>query len=268
MNWKTASRLLFALTMIVIGLIGLVSGTFAPIWAGVPKSLPDRELLAYLCTLVSLACGVGLLTKRTAPLAAFVLFAYLLLWTILFKVPVIIRHPLVEVAYQSCGEGLVLVAGAWALTASSENGPTNALLDFLRGNSGLRIAYLLYGLALIAFGLSHFAYLDLTAPLVPPFLPAPVFWAYLTGCIYLVTGILLVAGFGARLGATLAAAQIALITLLVWGTIVLKGDVSAGHWQETVVSVALTAAATAIAASFDGRPWIAQRQSAPSTLAR
>ena len=256
MHFKTASQLFFALTMIAIGVIGLASGTFAPIFGGVPKSLPDRQLLAYLSTSVSLACGVGLLVKRGAVAAAFVLFAYLLLWTILFKVPVIIRQPLVEVTYQSWGESAVFAVGAWVLYASSANGTTNGVLRFLRGNAGLRIAYLLYGLALIAFGLSHFAYLDLTAPLVPAWLPAPQFWAYLTGGIYLVTGICLVAGFAARLGAALAAVQIALITLLVWGPMVLEGHMSAGQWQETLVSFALTAAAAVIAASFDGRPWI------------
>ena len=266
MHFKTASQLLFAMTMIAIGVIGLASGTFAPIFGGVPRSLPDRQLLAYLSTFVSLACGVGLIVKRTAGAAAFVLFAYLLLWTILIKVPFIIRQPLVEVSYQSCGESAVLAAGAWVLYASSANGTTNGFFGFLRGDSGLRIAYLLYGLALIAFGLSHFAYLDLTAPLVPAWLRAPVFWAYLTGSIYLVTGICLVAGFAARLGAVLSAVQIALITLLVWGPMVFEGQMSAGQWQETVVSWALAAAAAVIAASFDGRPWIFKRPR-PATAA-
>lgn len=260
MRSSTASRLFFALTMAAIGVIGLASGTFAPIFGGVPKSLPDRQLLAYLSAFVSLACGVGLMVKRTALAAAFVLFAYLLLWTILFKVPFIIRQPLVEVSYQSCGESAVLTAAAWVLYASSANGTTSGFFGFLGGNSGLRIAYLLYGLSLIAFGLSHFAYLDLTAPLVPAWLPAPIFWAYLAGGIYLVTGISLVAGFAAKLGAALSAVQIALITLLVWGPIVLKGHMSAGQWQETVVSWALTAAAAVIAASFSGSPWILRRR--------
>ena len=264
MHFKTASQLLFALTMIAIGVIGVASGTFAPIFAGVPKSLPDRQWLAYLSTFVSLAGGVGLMAKRTAGAAAFLLFAYLLLWTILFKVPFIIRQPLAEVSYQSCGESAVLAAGAWVLYAPPAGGTRNGFFGFLRGNAGLRIAYLLYGLALIAFGLSHFAYLDLTAPLVPAWLRAPLFWAYLTGGVYLLTGICLVAGFAGRLAAALSAVQIALITLLVWGPVVVEGHMGAGQWQETVVSWALTAAAAVIAASFDGRPWIFRGPGSPT----
>lgn len=197
--------------------------------------------------------------KRTKIAAAFVLFVYLLVWTTLFKFPLIIRHPLVEVWYQTNGENAGLIAGALVLYASRATRAPDSFLNFLRGSTRLRIAYILYGLASIAFGLSHFAYLDLTAPLVPAWLPAPVFWAYLTGCTYLLCGLVLVSGFAAPLGAAIAALQIAVITLLVWGPIVVKGRVSAGDWQETVVSWALTVAALVIAASFDGFPWILQR---------
>lgn len=267
MYWKTASRLIFALTFIGLGVIGVVTGTFAPIWAGVPKSLPDRQLLAYLCTIVSLACGAGLLAKRTTVPSAFFLFVYLLVWTVLFKFPFIVRQPLVEVSYQTNGENAVLIAGALVLYASAAKGSSNAILKRLEGSTGLRLTSFLYGLALIAFGLSHFAYLELTAPLVPTWLPMPVFWAYLTGCIYLLTGILLVAGFAARLGALLAAIQITLITLLVWGPMVLQGHLTPFHWQESVVSWTLTAAAWVIAASFEGSAWIVQRSSAPPATA-
>jgi uncharacterized membrane protein len=249
MDWKAASRLFFALTMIAIGVIGLVSGGFAPIWGGVPQSLPDRNWLAYLCAFGSLACGAGLLAKRTAGIAALALLLYFSAWTIVFKVPFIVRDPLVEVTYQSAGETLVLVAAAWVLYAERGKG-------HFAGQTGLRFASVLYGLALIAFGLSHFFYLSMTAPLVPAWLLAPVFWAYFTGCVYLGTGLLLATGFGARLGAIVAAAQITLITLLVWGPMIFAGGLTAMHWQETVVSCALTAGAWAIAASYDGRPWL------------
>jgi uncharacterized membrane protein len=248
MHFK-ASHLCFAVTMIGIGITGVVTGGFAPIWAEVPKTLPDRQLLAYLCTLVSLACGLGLLLKPTAAPAALLLFLFLALWTLLFKVPFIIRAPLVEVSYQSTGESLVLVAAAWVLysTLVEER-------NFLSGKSAIRTAFVLYGLALVAFGFSHFVYLNLTAPLVPAWLPKPVFWAYLTGGIYLLTGAALVTGVAARAGAVLAAIQIALITLLVWGPVAASGHVSAGDFQESVVSWALTAGALVIAASFEALP--------------
>jgi uncharacterized membrane protein len=243
MDWKAASRIFFAVTMIAIGIIGFAGGGFAAIWEPVPKAAPGRELLAYLCALVALACGAGLLVRRTAAAAALVLLISLLVWTVLFKAPFIVRAPLEEVSYQSTGENLVLVAAAWILLAEFASTP-----KILAGTGGLRIAYLLYGLALIAFGLSHFVYLDMTAPLVPGWLPGPsIFWAYLTGGIYFAAGVMVAAGIAVRLGAMIAAVQIALITLLVWGLMIFAGPLSQMHWQETIVSWALTAGAWVIA---------------------
>jgi uncharacterized membrane protein YphA (DoxX/SURF4 family) len=251
MHWKAASRIVFALTIIAIGIMGLVSGSFAPIWAGVPKSLPDRQLLAYSCTVISLACGAGLLMKRTARLAALALLAYLVIWTALFKVPFIVRQPLVEVSYQSCGENLVLIAAAWVLYVWSANGRA-----FPAGDIGIRGGHLLYGVALIAFGFSHFAYLNLTAPLIPEWLRDPIFWAYFTGAAYVAAGAAIITGIAGRLGAVGSALQISLITLLVWGPPVIAGEFDPSNWQEPVVSWALTASACVIAASFGDYPWL------------
>ena len=255
MDSKRASHLVFAATMIAIGIMGLVSGGFAPIWGVVPNTLPHRELLAYLCTSVSLATGIAMFAKRIASQAALVLLIYLIIWTALFKFPFILHAPLVEGSYQTCGENVVLIAGSWALYASLASNRETGLARFMASEGGLRICYALYGLALIAFGFSHFVYLNLTAPLVPQWLGAPVFWAYLTGCLYLVSGLAILTRIALRSGATLAAVEITAITFLVWGTMVAQGHMSTFNWEESVVSWALTAAAWVVATSLNGRSW-------------
>jgi uncharacterized membrane protein len=255
MHLKQASRIFYGVTMIAIGVIGLIGGSFAPIFVPVPATVPGRELLAYLSSFVALACGVGLLAKRTGTTAALVLLIFLLIWAALFKFPFIIRAPLVEGSYQSIGENAVVIAGAWVLY-----GWAAKRRNFLAGDIGQRIAHVLYGLALIAFGFSHFVYLNLTTPLVPEWLPlGSVFWAYLTGCIYLASGITVTTGIGARLGATAAAVQITIITLVVWGPAAFAGPLSAMHWRETVVSCAIMAGALVVAAAFADRPWLPAR---------
>jgi len=242
MNWKTAARLFFALTLIAIGTAWLVGGGFAPMWRPVPEGVPARELLAVLSSLITLACGAGLLWKRTATAAALALFVFAAIWALLFKFPFIVRAPLVEGSYQANGENWVLIAAAWVLYSELAKGR-----NLLTSELGVRLAYLLYGLGLIAFGLSHFFYLELTEPLVPKWLPGPVFWAYATGIIYTVCGLGLVLRLEPRLAALGAALNITLISVLVWVPIVAAGGLTDMHLQEVIVSWALTAAALVLA---------------------
>src|SRR5258706_6305173 len=107
----------FAATMIALGIIGLVEGHFTPIWTGVPKWVPARQALAYLCAFISLASGVGLLWRRAAVVASRVLLTYLLAWFLLFRVPLIFLAPMTTVTWWACGETAVMVAGAWGLYA-------------------------------------------------------------------------------------------------------------------------------------------------------
>jgi uncharacterized membrane protein len=250
MRIASVGHAVFAATMIGLGVLGLIQGGFAPIWDSVPKALPARELLAYLCSLICLVCGVGILFARTAPIAARVLFVYLFVWMVLIKVRLIVLMPLVEGAYQSWGETAVIVAGAWVLYAWFAAESDRRRLGFAVGEKGVRLAQALYALALIAFGLSHFVYLNLTAPLVPGWLPAHTFWAYFTGCTYLLAGAAILTGVWARLAAVLSAWQIGLFLLLVWVPIVAAGNVSAEHWGETLVNVALLAGAWLVAESY------------------
>src|SRR5262249_60924468 len=60
----------FAAVMIALGVQGLITGEFTAVWQPVPKGVPAREALVYVCALISIACGAGLLWKRTSGPAA------------------------------------------------------------------------------------------------------------------------------------------------------------------------------------------------------
>jgi uncharacterized membrane protein len=257
MRIKSVGQAVFAATMIALGIMGLIKGGgLGPIWLGVPKGFPAREALAYWCAVVSLACGIGLFTRRAAPTAARVLFLYLLLWMLVFKLRFIVLAPTVEGSYQTNGENAVMVAGAWVLYAWFAADWDKRRLGFAVGDTGLRLARVLYGLAMIAFGLSHFAYVELTVPLVPDWLPGHLFWAYFTGCTYLAAGAAVLVGVCARPAAALSALQMGAFTLLVWIPFLASGHISDQHWIEFVVSWTLTAAAWVVADSYRGTPWL------------
>lgn len=248
----------FAVVMIGLGILGLIRGDFTPIWTGVPKSVPARELLSYLCAAISLLCGVGLLRERKRVVAARALLIFLLVWMLLFRLSHAILAPAVMINWWPCGESAVMVAGAWVLYARFAGDRNGRRLRFATGDQGLRIARTFYGLGLLPLGIAHFAYLEATAPLVPGWLPGHVAWAYFTGAALIAAGIAVIVGAFARLAATLSAIEMGAFTLIVWVPVVARGA-TAPQLSEFVDSCALTAAGWVVADSFRSVPWLALR---------
>src|ERR1700741_3624123 len=82
----SSGHAVFAATMVILGILGLIQGNFTPTWSGVPKSFPAREALAYVCASISLAAGIGLLWHHSSIVASRVLLTYLFSWLLLFRV--------------------------------------------------------------------------------------------------------------------------------------------------------------------------------------
>lgn len=261
MRLAGAGHAIFAATMIALGVFGLIKGDFTVIWQPVPNGVPAREALVYVCALVSVGCGMGLLWQRTVALAARTLFVYMLSWFLVFRVPSLFHSLSVDVYWSVCKTG-VIVAAAWVLYAWFAPDWDLRHLPFGTGEKGLRIARALYGLSIIPFGLAHFQYLKHTADLVPGWLPAHVAWACFFGGAFIVAGVAVLIGVYARLATALSALQMGMFLVLVWVPVVAAGSANRFQWGETVVSWVLTAAAWVVADSYRGVPWLAVNEAA------
>jgi len=241
---------LFAAALIWLGAMGLAKGDFVQVWQPVPQWVPGREALAYLCAFISLACGLGLLWQRTAAVAARVIFASLLGWLLAFRVPnLFYQTPLVLVAW-TFGSTAAILAAAWVLYVWFAGDRDRRWLGPFAGDTGLRVARVLYGLSLIPFGLAHFMYLNATTTLIPGWLPWHTAWAYFTGATFIAAGLAVTFGVYGRLAAALSTLQLGLFGLIVWVPRVVKGAVNDFQWGEFVVTCVLTAGAWVVTESY------------------
>jgi uncharacterized membrane protein len=268
MRIESAGQVAFAAAMIGLGVIGFVTRDFTQIWQPVPKWVPARTALAFACALISLGCGVGLLWRRSAPLAARVLLGALSVWLLVLRLPnLLYQKPLVLVAW-TCGATAVMVAGAWVLVSwfSQESGQSR--IRVLSGDAGLHIARTLYGLSLIPFGLAHFMYLDATTVLIPAWLPGHVAWAYFTGAAFIAAGVAVIVDVLAPLAAALSTLQMALFSLIVWIPRAVAGNLNQFQRGEVISTFVLTAGAWMVADSYRGTPWFAWRRALSSLYLR
>jgi len=248
----SSGHVAFAAAMIGLGVMGLVTGKFTQIWQPVPKWVPGQPGLAYLCALISLACGVGLLWQRSTSLASRVLFASLLVWLLVLRLPnLFYQKPLVLVAW-TCGATAVMVAGAWVLFSWFADERERARLGLLTDGKGLRIARTLYGLSLIPFGLAHFMYVDATTVLIPNWLPSHTALAYLTGATFIAAGLAICANVLAPLAAALSALQMGLFSVIVWVPRMVAGNLNDFQRGEVISTFVLTAGAWMVTDSYRG----------------
>src|SRR5256886_14141680 len=143
MGVASLGHAVFAATMVTLGILGLIQGDFTPTWSGVPRSVPAREVLAYLCAFISLVSGIGLLWRRAAVIASRVLLASLLVWLLLFRVTLIFRAPTATVAWWATGATAWMPAAAWVSSPGFAADWDRQRLSFATGDKGLRIANVL-----------------------------------------------------------------------------------------------------------------------------
>lgn len=255
MRIASSGRLFYSITMIGLGIVGLLYRNFVPVWNPILANIPVREVFVYLGPLISLASGIGLLVPQLAAVAARSLLTTLLLWLLLFRLP----NFLLISPFEACWSVfplIVMLAAAWVLYVWFAADWDRQHLSLISGSNGLRIARVLYGFSLIFFGLAHFIDVKDTLSLIPNWLPEHAFWAYFTGGAFIAAGVAVLVGRCARLAAVLSALQIGLFLLLVWVPIVAAGSKIPFQWSETILNAALLAAAWVIAESYRDVLWL------------
>ncbi len=245
---RVFGRRVYGLGVMALGVVCLAWGGFDP-GQPVPKDILDRPALAYAATALMLLAGAAVLWRRTAAWGAAVLTAYYtLIVVILMNARVIVAHYTKFVVYSNAAEQFAIAAGGLIVFAAT------AKIGTAQSVRLKRLGQLAVGVCALLFGCAHFVYLNLTAPLVPRWLPpTQAFWAYVTGVGQIAAGVAILTGVQARLAAILLTCMYVSFALLVWGPMLLTDSSSHMIWAENALNLVLIGVAWVAADSLSGR---------------
>ena len=237
---------LFAIGLISLGVVGVVSHDFAMVWQPVADWFPARPLIAECTGALECAVGVALLLRAATVIAARVMLPGLALWMLL-KAPSLFAAPGNEGAWLGFGELAMMFAGGLALFARLAQLPDSSLLAFLGGDRGVRIARIFFGLWVLPIGLSHFFYTQATIDLTPAWVPARTFFAYLTGAGHIASGLAVLTNVLRRVALWMETAMIGIFALVVWAPRVAAAPATRLPWTAFFITWIIGAAVFALA---------------------
>lgn len=240
-----------------LGLLGLIIGDSPLQWQPAPENVPGRSAFAYATSIILLA-GAALILTRSHAIKGAVALAVLYGLYVLLHVPDVIAAPLEVVPWLGLAEILAPATGGVMLALT------------LAGHDRVaakKVTLLAFSFCPLIYGISHFAYLDFTASMVPGWIPAPLFWASATGAAHIAAGAAIVSGtllagapFAAgtdiligtlaRLAAWLLTAMLGSFVLLVQVPAVLAELQSPARWTILLVETSVTGAAWIISAAM------------------
>jgi uncharacterized membrane protein len=241
---KTFGWRVYGLGIIALAVICLIWGDFNG-GQPVPKAFPARTALAYAMGIFMLLAGLALEWRRTTLWAAAALSLYYgIIVTLLMNGRMLFRNLGIYGAYDGMAEQVAITAGAFIVWASLTN------LGSAQSARFIRVGQIAFGICAILFGGAHFVYMNLTAPLVPTWLPPnQLFWGYATGVFHVAGGLAIIANIRARLAAILLAVMYAIFTVFALVPGLLAKSTFFG-WTEIATSVILVGVAWVVADSL------------------
>ena len=187
-------QILFAAGLAGLGALSLLHHDFALQWQPVPQGIPARAPLALASGGLLLIGAAALMFGRSARAAALTLALFLLAWVLVLQLPRLALQPLNIAAWLGLCESLALCVGGWVLYAWLDTLEPRATAGIGSTATAVGYARLLLGAAMVVFGLSHFAYADFTASMIPAWIPARLPLAYFTGAAHVAAGAALLLG--------------------------------------------------------------------------
>ena len=235
--------------MMALGLACLAFGEFDP-GQPVPEHFPYRTVLAYVAGAFLVVAAAAVEWRRTAVWGAAALTGYYVVFVLLLmNGRLLLTNYAVYGTYEGIAMQLAIAASGLIVYATAAR--IDLQIDAALAARLSRLGQLAFGVCSLIWGGAHFIYMNLTAPLVPKWLPpGQVFWGYVTGVCFIAAGLAILTGVKARLAAILLTIMVASFGLLANGPMLVADPSSHWYWTESVLNLALIGGAWVVADSL------------------
>jgi len=250
------ARIIFAVAMTGLGVVSLLFKDFAMGWQPVASGIALRSWLAVASGVFLGISGSTLLLRPRVIWASFLLAVYWAMWTVI-RIVEALPHLDHAGTWLGVSENLTITGGA-VLIANHLSMQTRSMSSAER-----RIqpwVRRIFALSCVVFGWCHFVYADITAKMIPVWLPFSLPLTWFTGFAHIAAGLGLLLMVLPRQAAILEAIMMSVIVLLVH--VPSLGATPAPFWANSyeaewfvgLAALALSASGWAVAGSLAKRP--------------
>jgi hypothetical protein len=219
-TYQAVGKLFFAVAILAIGIIHLVTGHFPSGLLFVDPKFPAASILAYINGAVLVIIGLLIFSKRYEYTGAYMAA---IVWLILL---LIVHLPKLITTYNSPSEWTPtfevagIFAGSLILMGNTSIKPNS--------NRVILIGSYVFAVSIFVFAVLHLKYLDFIVTLIPAWLPFRLFWAYVVMVAFFAVSISLFFRVLVRLSTSLLA-----LVFFIWFCILHIPRVAASPHTET-----------------------------------
>ncbi|SRR5579871_797243 len=229
MKSSSVGRIVFGASAVLFGVIAL-KWYDEYTWQGLSRiwSLPFGRIAGGALMVLQMAGGIGLQSRKTARVAAFVLGVVYGAFSLVCVLN-IANAPKEYGRYPNFFEQLCLLSAAMSFYHAAA------------ARSGL-------GVSAISFAVTQIVYFAPTIHSVPKWIPPNQrFWAILTTAAFALAGLALLFNRQAKLAARLMAAMVALFGVLVWIPLLVAHPEAHSNWSEFALTFLIAGASWTVA---------------------
>ena len=193
------------------------------------------------------ALGAAILFSDRVKPAALVLGIFITVWVLVRHFPLAIADITDPAELNAMFMGLAAAGSAFIISASIPGASEFARdFSFLKSRFAHTLGIYFFGTAMMVFGAQHLGYASFIALLIPKWIPANFFWAYLTGIALMASGISIVCERKSKVSSRLLGCMIAAWIFLVHIPRLVEHPADHLEWTSLIQASAIVGGAFAL----------------------